>query len=145
MRFLPGLCLVNQALSVEVTFFVIRTSRIEIGMQNHAEACTADSFASVRSVYPQHVCERHELTLFKNLAKSPKLHITNNIGNLRFSLDRDQLYRDVDEVVGDAQRSNAILQRLLPRLTALRELTLMYVTPQAFTEDNFYSSPDHTP
>lgn len=111
--FLPSLCLVNRALGEEVTSFLARTTIFDVWMRN---------LMTSRDVCPAQIFTR-------NLIESSHQYIARNIRFLSFSLDRIDAHRDASTMFGAVHRSKTVLQRLLSRLTGLRELKLVYVAP----------------
>jgi hypothetical protein len=63
----------------------------------------------------------------KNLIASPHLPIASNIRSMSFAMDRRDVHSLHDSIIEDAKRSSAVLKRLLPVLSGLRQFRLLYI------------------
>jgi hypothetical protein len=66
----------------------------------------------------------------KNLLASLHLPIASHIRLFSFAMDRWDIRLLPSQIIQDAECSSAVLRQLLPSLSSLRELTLLYVAPR---------------
>lgn len=87
--------------------------------------------------------------IFAKMVGNPRLGLATNIRKFCFMLDSDEIHTDDSTIVPDADRTNAILQQIPPRLKALRDFSLVYFPLQKMVDSprkmTMRSSPSDTP